>query len=120
MGGQAVIRLHSFKDFVLVVKPLEIPDSLRWSRTTKHTGRVTTSPSSFHFWMNSHAASTDVEFKEAATIKEYLADPSKFAAVVVEAVPVAAAAAVEEKKEEAKPESDEDSEDDDMGFGLFD
>jgi len=66
------------------------------------------------------AASTDVEFKEAATIKEYLADPSKFAAVVVEAAPVAAAAAVEEKKEEAKPESDEDSEDDDMGFGLFD
>jgi len=62
------------------------------------------------------AAVTDIEFKEAETVKEYLKDPSKF----VSAAPVAAAA-VEEKKEEAKKvESEEESEDDDMGFGLFD
>jgi large subunit ribosomal protein LP0 len=64
------------------------------------------------------AATTDVEFKEAATIKEYIKDPSKFAAV---AAPVAASAAAETKeapKEEKKEESE--SEDDDMGFGLFD
>jgi len=68
------------------------------------------------------AAASDVEFAEAATIKEYLADPSKFAAaVVVEAAPAAAAApAADAKKEEAKKEESEDSEDDDMGFGLFD
>jgi len=65
------------------------------------------------------AATTDVEFKEASTIKEYIKDPSKFAAVV--AAPVAAAAAETKeapKKEEKKEESE--SEDEDMGFGLFD
>jgi len=63
------------------------------------------------------AAATDIEFKEAETIKEFLKDPSKFA---VAAAPVAAeAAATEEKKEEKKEESEEES-DDDMGFGLFD
>lgn len=61
------------------------------------------------------AAMTDITFKEAATMKEYLADPSKFAAA---AAPVAAA--VEEKKVEAKKEESEEEEDDDMGFGLFD
>lgn len=63
------------------------------------------------------AATTDVEFKEATTIKEYIKDPSKFAA----AAPVAAAAttAAAPKKEEKKEESEEE-EDDDMGFGLFD
>lgn len=61
------------------------------------------------------AAMTDVTFKEAETMKEYLADPSKFAS----AAPVAAAAVVEEKKEVKKEESEEE-EDDDMGFGLFD
>ncbi|KAL1491118.1 hypothetical protein ABEB36_011762 [Hypothenemus hampei] len=62
------------------------------------------------------AAVTDVEFKEATTIKEFIKDPSKFA---VAAAPAAAAAApaVQEKKEE-KEESEE--EDDDMGFSLFD
>jgi len=61
------------------------------------------------------AAMTDITFKEAETMKEYLADPSKFAAL---AAPVAAA--VEEKKVEAKKEESEEEEDDDMGFGLFD
>jgi large subunit ribosomal protein LP0 len=67
------------------------------------------------------AATTDVNFKQAETIKEYLKDPSKFAkaaapaaaAPAKEATP--AAAAKEEKKKE--PESEEDE---DMGFGLFD
>lgn len=62
------------------------------------------------------AAETDITFKEAETMKEYLADPSKFAAA---AAPAASAAPAEAKKEEAKPESEEES-DDDMGFGLFD
>jgi len=56
------------------------------------------------------AAATDVTFKQAETVKEFLKDPSKFAAV--------AAPAKEAKKEEKKEESEE--EDDDMGFGLFD
>merc|ERR1739844_800744 len=62
------------------------------------------------------AAVTEITFQEAAIMKEYLADPSKFAAVA--AAP--AAGAVEEKKEEKVEEPEEDSEDDDMGFGLFD
>merc|ERR1711902_232028 len=53
------------------------------------------------------AAVTEITFKEAEMLKEFLADPSKFAA----AAPAAAAAKVEEEEEE---------EDDDMGFGLFD
>merc|ERR1719239_375712 len=60
------------------------------------------------------AAVTDITFKEAEMIKEYLADPSKFAsaapAATAAAAPAAAAAPVEEEEEE----------DDDMGFGLFD
>merc|ERR1719318_1134942 len=55
------------------------------------------------------AAVTDISFKEAETLKEFLADPSKFAAAA--AAPAAAAA------KEPEPESEED---DDMGFGLFD
>merc|ERR1712241_300504 len=51
------------------------------------------------------AAVTDITFKEAETLKEFLADPSKFAA----AAPAAAADA-----KEPEPESEED---DDMGFG---
>jgi len=61
------------------------------------------------------AAATDITFKEAEKIKEYLKDPSKFAA----AAPAAAAPAAG-KKAEAKKEESEEEEDDDMGFGLFD
>jgi large subunit ribosomal protein LP0 len=69
------------------------------------------------------AAATDIEFKEAAQVKEFLKDPSKFAAAAAAAAPVAAApaaaaAAAAPAKEEKKEESEE--EDDDMGFGLFD
>lgn len=64
------------------------------------------------------AAVTDVDFKEAKTIKEYAADPSKFAAAAAAAAPAPAAAA--EEKKEVKKEESEEEEDDDMGFGLFD
>ncbi len=68
------------------------------------------------------AAATDIEFKEAMTVKEFLKDPSKFVAAAAAAAPVSAAApaaaAAAPKKEEKKEESEE--EDDDMGFGLFD
>merc|ERR1711862_295203 len=58
------------------------------------------------------AAVTEITFKEAEMLKEFLADPSEFAAAApAEAAPAAAAAKVEEEEEE---------EDDDMGFGLFD
>lgn len=66
------------------------------------------------------AAATEVEFKEAATIKEFIKDPSKFAAAVSASAPAAGAGAAAEKKEEAKKEESESEEDDDMGFGLFD
>merc|ERR1712055_439877 len=62
------------------------------------------------------AAVTDITFKEAEMLKEFLADPSKFAA----AAPAAAAAApVEAAAAKAAP-VEEEEEDDDMGFGLFD
>merc|ERR1712242_389482 len=64
------------------------------------------------------AAVTDITFKEAEMIKEYLADPSKFAAaaapVAGDAAPAAAAAAAPAKEESEEEESD------DMGMGLFD
>jgi len=66
------------------------------------------------------AAVTDIEFKEAMTVKEYIKDPSKFVAAAP-AAPAAAAAATSATapaKEQKKEESEE--EDDDMGFGLFD
>jgi len=63
------------------------------------------------------AAATEVEFKEAETIKEFLKDPSKFVTATAAATDAPAA---EEAKEEAKAESESEEEDDDMGFGLFD
>ena len=63
------------------------------------------------------AAVTDVDFKEAKTIKEYIKDPSKFAAAAATTVAPAAAAA---KPAAKKEESEAEEEDDDMGFGLFD
>jgi len=66
------------------------------------------------------AAATDISFKEAETMKEFLADPSKLAALMAASAAAApTGGATEEKKEEKKEESEE-SEDDDMGFGLFD
>lgn len=66
------------------------------------------------------AATTEVEFKEATTIKEYIKDPSKFAAAAAASAPTAAAAAAPAAKEEAKKEESDEGSDDDMGFGLFD
>lgn len=66
------------------------------------------------------AAVTNVEFEQAKTIKEYLKDPSKFAAA---AAPAAAPAKAEAKPAAAAPkkeEKKEESEEEDMGFGLFD
>jgi len=66
------------------------------------------------------ALATDYSFPKADTVKEILADPSKFAALlapVAAAAPSAAAPAaakVEEKEEPAEVS------DDDMGFSLFD
>merc|ERR1711953_852363 len=62
------------------------------------------------------AAVTEITFKEAEMLKEFLADPSKFA---VAAAPAAAAAA-DAPKEEAKKEETEDESDEDMGMSLFD
>jgi len=67
------------------------------------------------------AAETDVSFKEAEKLKEYLKDPSKFAAAVQAAAPTKAASPA--KKEEPKKEEKkkEESDEDDGGFGgLFD
>merc|ERR1712179_713695 len=63
------------------------------------------------------AAVTDITFKEAELMKEYLADPSKFAAAPA-AAPAAAAAAPAAKEEE--PEDDDSGSGSDMGMGLFD
>merc|ERR1719242_2398315 len=62
------------------------------------------------------AAVTDITFKEAEMMKEYLADPSKFAVAAAPAAAAGAAPAAEAKKEESAAEES----DDDMGFGLFD
>jgi len=66
------------------------------------------------------AADTDVEFEQAKTLKEYLKDPSKFAAAA--AAPAAAApaaagkpAAKEEPKKAAEPESDDEMD----GLDIF-
>jgi large subunit ribosomal protein LP0 len=61
----------------------------------------------------------DIDIPQIAGTKEYLADPSKFAAAApaaVEDAPAADAPAAAAKKEE----SEESGSDDDMGFGLFD
>jgi len=66
------------------------------------------------------AVETDITFKAAEMAKEYLKDPSKFAAAAASAAPAAKEGSPKKdaKKEEKKEESEE--EDDDMGFGLFD
>jgi large subunit ribosomal protein LP0 len=65
------------------------------------------------------AVTTDITFPEAEMSKEFLKDPSKFAAVLAATAPAAAAPAAAAKKEEKKVESEGESEED-MGFGLFD
>jgi len=64
------------------------------------------------------AAASDVSFKQAEVVKEFLKDPSKFAAAAAAPAAKAGSPAKEKKEEKKKEESEE--EDDDMGFGLFD
>lgn len=64
------------------------------------------------------AVETDIDFEAAKRAKEYIADPSKFAAVA--AAPAAGGAAPAAAAKEEKKEESEEEEDDDMGFGLFD
>ena len=61
------------------------------------------------------AADTDVEFEQAKTLKEYLKDPSKFAAAAP--APAAAPAAPAKQETASKPEKkpEPESDDDDMG-----
>jgi large subunit ribosomal protein LP0 len=67
------------------------------------------------------AAETEITFKEAESTKEFLADPSKFAALAAAAAPAEAPKKKEAaKKVEAKKEESENESDEDMGFGLFD
>jgi len=68
------------------------------------------------------AAVTDVDFKEAATVKEFIKNPEKFAVAAAVAAPAEAAApAAAAKEEKKKEESEEESDGDDIGgFGLFD
>lgn len=63
------------------------------------------------------AAATEIEFEQVKGVKEYLKDPSKFAAAAPAAAAAAPAAAAPAAKKEKTPEP---SEDEDMGFGLFD
>jgi large subunit ribosomal protein LP0 len=65
------------------------------------------------------AAETDVTFKEAEKLKEYLKDPSKFASAAASA-PAASGGAPAAKEEAKKEEPAEESEDSDIGMGLFD
>ena len=66
------------------------------------------------------AAVTDVTFKEAESMKEFLADPSKFD-ISTPVAAIAEAAGASEKKEEKNEEDEEEDDDEgDMGFGLFD
>ncbi|KAL4386989.1 hypothetical protein GQ457_09G031160 [Hibiscus cannabinus] len=80
-----------------------------------------------HMFINAYknvlavAITTEYSFPQADKVKEYLADPSKFA-VAVAATTVASdagAAPASAAAEEKKPEPEEES-DDDMGFSLFD
>ncbi len=65
------------------------------------------------------AAVTEITFKEAELLKEFLADPSKFAAAAAAAAPAAGGGGAAPAAEAKAPEPEEES-DDDMGFGLFD
>jgi large subunit ribosomal protein LP0 len=70
------------------------------------------------------AAMTDIVFKEAETVKEYLKDPSKFAAAATPAVAAAATSGRGEAKQvavkEAPKEEESESEEEGGLGGLFD
>jgi len=66
------------------------------------------------------AVVTDISFKEAEMAKEFVKDPTKFAAAAPAAGVADSGGAAKPKEEEKKKEESEPSEDEDMGFGLFD
>ncbi|KAF3625963.1 60S acidic ribosomal protein P0 [Capsicum baccatum] len=66
------------------------------------------------------AVETEYSFPLADKVKEYLADPSKFAAVAVAPVADASSGAAPAAKEEEKKDEPAEESDDDMGFSLFD
>ena len=66
------------------------------------------------------AAVTGVEFEQAKTLKEFLKDPSKFAAAAAPAPAAKEAPKKDEKPKEKEKPKEEEEEDGDMGFGLFD
>jgi large subunit ribosomal protein LP0 len=59
----------------------------------------------------------DITFKEADTVKAFLANPSDITAVAPGAAATAPAAAA---KAAPPPKEESEEENDDMGFGLFD
>jgi len=68
------------------------------------------------------AADTDVEFEQAKTLKEFLKDPSKFAATTAAPAPApttAASGAKPPAKEEAKKPVESESDDDMGGLDIF-
>ncbi|KAL8539178.1 hypothetical protein ACS0TY_000974 [Phlomoides rotata] len=80
-----------------------------------------------HMFINAYknvlavAISTDYSFPQADKVKEYLADPSKFAVAASEVAAAAGGAApASAAKEEEKKEEPEEESDEDMGLGLFD
>jgi len=66
------------------------------------------------------ALETDIDLPQLHELKEFLADPTKFAAAAPAAAAGGAAAADEEEKPAAKKEESEEESGGDMGFGLFD
>lgn len=67
------------------------------------------------------AVQTEYSFPLAEQIKNYIKNPSAFAASApATSAPAAAAGAKKEEKEAPKKEEKEEEEDDDMGLGLFD
>lgn len=79
-----------------------------------------------HMFINAYknvlaiAVETEYSFPLADKVKEYLADPSKFAAVAVAPVADASSGAAPAAKEEEKKDEPAEESDDDMGFSLFD
>jgi len=65
------------------------------------------------------SVATDIDFEQSKKMKEYIKDPSKFAAKAAAPAPAAAAPAAKEKPKEKEKEK-EPEEEEDMGFGLFD
>jgi large subunit ribosomal protein LP0 len=64
------------------------------------------------------AADTDVEFEQAKTLKEFLKDPSKFAAVSAPAASAAAPAGKAAEKQAPAKAAEPEEDDDDMEGGL--